>query len=113
MSLEPEYRISNFVKILKRKISHAQFNRKCVFKKRGNQSQNAESKSRGRIANSQYKIKTECIVQPRHTKLPNKAQLHTGQLLKMIMKKVTFREVAQDTTTSTFAFSNRRRNSIP
>ena len=77
-----------------------------IFKERGNQSQNAESKSRGRIANLQYKIKTECIVQPRHTKLPNKVHIHTRQLLKMIMKKVTFREVALDTTPLTFAFSN-------
>ena len=77
-----------------------------IFKERGSQRQNAESGSRGIIANLQYKIKTECIVQPRHTKLPNKVQIHTGQLLKMIMKKVTFREVALDTTTSTFAFSN-------
>ena len=45
-----------------------------IFNERGNQNQNAESKSRGRIANLQYKIKSEWIINKlqKHTQAPKK-----------------------------------------
>jgi len=69
-----------------------------IFNERGNQNQNAESKSRGRIANLQYKIKSEWIINKlqKHTQAPKKIKsgvffwLKPGAYYLLVLSNIDF-----------------------